>query len=133
MTKAIASALSGWGASVIWGSSSPRALGAEVTLFTRSESKVNEAKRQGAHHVVISTDEAQMKAVAGQFDYILDTVPVAHDVNPYLAALKRDGTLIMVGMPEPINPPVDGGALIFARRRIAGSLIGGLPETQEMP
>jgi len=109
-----------------------RALGAEVTLFTRSESKVNEAKRQGAHHVVISTDEAQMKAVAGQFDYILDTVPVAHDVNPYLAALKRDGTLIMVGMPEPINPPVDGGALIFARRRIAGSLIGGLPETQEM-
>ncbi len=109
-----------------------RALGAEVTLFTRSESKVDEAKRQGAHHVVISTDESQMKATAGQFDYILDTVPVAHDVNPYLAALKRDGTLIMVGMPEPISPPVDGGALIFARRRIAGSLIGGLPETQEM-
>lgn len=109
-----------------------RALGADVTLFTRSGSKVNEAKRQGAHHVVISTDESQMKATAGQFDYILDTVPVAHDVNPYLAALKRDGTLIMVGMPEPISPPVDGGALIFARRRIAGSLIGGLPETQEM-
>lgn len=109
-----------------------RALGADVTLFTRSESKVDEARRQGAHHVVISTDESQMKAAAGQFDFILDTVPVAHDVNPYLAALKRDGTLIMVGMPEPINPPVDGGALIFARRRIAGSLIGGLAETQEM-
>ena len=109
-----------------------RALGADVTLFTRSESKVDEARKQGAHHVVASTQESQMQAVAGQFDYILDTVPVAHDVNPYLAALKRDGTLIMVGMPEPINPPVDGGALIFARRRIAGSLIGGLPETQEM-
>jgi len=109
-----------------------RALGAEVTIFTRSESKVVEAKQQGAHHVVISTDAAQMEAVAGKFDYILDTVPVAHDVNPYLAALGRDGTLIMVGMPEPISPPADGGALIFGRKKIAGSLIGGLPETQEM-
>ncbi len=109
-----------------------RALGAEVTLFTRSESKVAEAKEHGAHDVVISTDPAQMSAAAGRFDFILDTVPVAHDLNPYLAALKRDGTLIMVGMPEPIEPPVDGGALIFARRRLAGSLIGGLPETQEM-
>ena len=109
-----------------------RALGAEVTIFTRSGSKVAEAKKQGAHHVVISTDPDQMEAVAGKFDYILDTVPVAHDVNPYLAALGRDGTLIMVGMPEPIAPPVDGGALIFGRKTIAGSLIGGLPETQEM-
>jgi alcohol dehydrogenase (NADP+) len=109
-----------------------RAMGAEVTLFTRSESKVEEARKQGAHHVVISTDKAQMGAIAGSFDFILDTVPVAHDVNPYLAALKRDGTLIMVGMPEPIAPPVDGGALIFGRRKLAGSLIGGLPETQEM-
>jgi uncharacterized zinc-type alcohol dehydrogenase-like protein len=109
-----------------------RALGADVTLFTRSESKVAEAKEHGAHDVVISTDPAQMSAAAGRFDFILDTVPVAHDLNPYLAALKRDGTLIMVGMPEPIEPPVDGGALIFGRRRLAGSLIGGLPETQEM-
>jgi len=109
-----------------------RALGAEVTLFTRSASKVAEAKEHGAHDVVISTDPAQMSAAAASFDFILDTVPVAHDLNPYLAALKRDGTLIMVGMPEPIEPPVDGGALIFGRRRLAGSLIGGLPETQEM-
>ena len=109
-----------------------RAMGAEVTIFTRSESKVAEAKKQGAHHVVISTDPGQMEGAVGSFDYILDTVPVAHDVNPYLAALKRDGTLIMVGMPEPIAPPVDGGALIFGRKKIAGSLIGGLPETQEM-
>ena len=109
-----------------------RALGAEVTLFTRSASKVSEAKKQGAHDVVISTDAAQMDQVAARFDFILDTVPVAHDVNPYLQALKRDGTLIMVGMPEPVDPPVDAGALIFSRRRLTGSLIGGLPETQEM-
>jgi uncharacterized zinc-type alcohol dehydrogenase-like protein len=109
-----------------------RAMGAEVTIFTRSESKVAEAKRQGAHHVIISTDAGQMEAAVGTFDYILDTVPVAHDVNPYLAALRRDGTLILVGMPEPLNPPADGGALIFGRKKIAGSLLGGLPETQEM-
>ncbi|MEJ2516049.1 MAG: NAD(P)-dependent alcohol dehydrogenase [Gammaproteobacteria bacterium] len=109
-----------------------RAMGAEVTIFTRSESKVDEAKKQGAHHVVISTDPGQMEAVAGRFDYILDTVPVGHDVNPYVAALKRDGTLILVGMPEPLEPPADGGQLIFGRKKIAGSLIGGLPETQEM-
>jgi alcohol dehydrogenase (NADP+) len=109
-----------------------RALGAEVTVFTRSESKIAEAKRQGANHVVVSTDKRQMNAIMGRFDFILDTVPVAHDVNPYLGALRRDGTLIMVGMPEPIAPPVDGGALIFSRRKLAGSLIGGIPETQEM-
>jgi len=109
-----------------------RALGSDVTLFTRSASKMAEAKEHGAHHVVISTDPEQMSAAAASFDFILDTVPVAHDLNPYLAALKRDGTLIMVGMPEPIEPPVDGGALIFGRRKLAGSLIGGLPETQEM-
>lgn len=109
-----------------------RALGAEVTLFTRSESKVAEAKRQGAHQVVISADPKKMRAAAGSFDYILDTVPVAHDINPYLAALKRDGTHIVVGMLEPIEPAVDATALIYSRRRLAGSLIGGLPETQEM-
>ncbi len=109
-----------------------RALGADVTLFTRSASKMAEAKAHGAHNVVISTDPEQMSAAVASFDFILDTVPVAHDLNPYLAALKRDGTHIMVGMPEPIEPPVDGGALIFGRRKLAGSLIGGLPETQEM-
>ncbi|MFO7764136.1 MAG: NAD(P)-dependent alcohol dehydrogenase [Wenzhouxiangellaceae bacterium] len=109
-----------------------RALGAEVTLFTRSESKREEALRQGAHKVVISTDDDQMKAVADTFDYILDTVPVRHDLNPYVNALKRDGTLILVGLLEPIEPPLDAGAVVFRRRRVAGSLIGGLPETQEM-
>ena len=109
-----------------------RAMGAEVTLFTRSSSKVDEAKAQGAHHVIVSTDAAQMEAAAGRFDFILDTVPVAHDLNPYLAALRRDGTLIIVGMLEPIEPPVNGFPLVLGRKKIAGSLIGGLPETQEM-
>lgn len=109
-----------------------RALGADVTLFTRSESKRDEAFRQGAHKVVISTDEDQMVRVANTFDYILDTVPVAHDLNPYVNALKRDGTLILVGLLEAVEPPLDAGAVVFRRKQLAGSLIGGLPETQEM-
>ncbi|GEN22275.1 hypothetical protein HCU01_02240 [Halomonas cupida] len=109
-----------------------RALGAEVTLFTRSESKVAEAKRQGADHVVVSTDEAQMEAVTEQFDFMLDTVPVQHDINPYLKALKYDGTHILVGLLDPIEPAIEGFNLVFKRRVLAGSLIGGMPETQEV-
>ena len=109
-----------------------RAMGAEVTLFTRSESKRDEAVRQGAHDVVISTDPEQMEAAAERFDYVLDTVPVQHDLNPYVNALKHDGTLILVGLLEPVEPPLDAGAVVFRRRQVAGSLIGGLPETQEM-
>lgn len=109
-----------------------RALGAEVTVFTRSASKLEEAKRQGAHRVVVSTDADQMAATAAQFDFILDTVPVPHDLNPYVNALKRDGTLIVVGLLQPVEPALETGPIVFARRRIAGSLIGGLPETQEM-
>lgn len=108
-----------------------RALGAEVTVFTRSSDKAEEARRQGAHNVIVSTDEEQMAEAAGYFDYLLDTVPVGHDLNPYIATLKHDGTHILVGMPEPVEPPLDAGALIFGRRSLAGSLIGGLPETQE--
>ncbi|MFE8071883.1 NAD(P)-dependent alcohol dehydrogenase [Marinobacteraceae bacterium S3BR75-40.1] len=109
-----------------------KALGAEVTIFTRSESKVSEAKKQGADHVIISTDEEQMKAAAETFDFLLDTIPVQHDLNPYLSCLKYDGTHIMVGLIEPIEPPVHGGQLIMKRRVLAGSLIGGMPETQEV-
>ena len=109
-----------------------RALGAEVTLFTRSPSKESEARRLGADHVVLSTDPAQMKAVAEQFDFILDTVPNQHDVNPYLATLARDGTLVLVGLLDPIDPPVAASQLIRRRRSIAGSLIGGIAETQQM-
>lgn len=109
-----------------------KALGAEVTIFTRSESKVGEAKKQGADHVVISTDEDQMAAVAETFDFMLDTVPVQHDINPYLNCLTYDGTHIMVGLLEPMEPALETGALVFKRRVLAGSLIGGMPETQEV-
>ncbi|MGM8932368.1 NAD(P)-dependent alcohol dehydrogenase [Salinicola halophyticus] len=109
-----------------------KALGAEVTLFTRSESKKAEAKQQGADHVVISTNEDEMGAITETFDFMLDTVPVQHDINPYLNALKPDGTHILVGLLEPIDPAISGANLVFRRRVLAGSLIGGMPETQEV-
>ncbi|MEX0386047.1 NAD(P)-dependent alcohol dehydrogenase [Spiribacter onubensis] len=109
-----------------------RALGAEVTVFTRSEHKVPEARSQGADHVIVSTDEAQMAAAAGAFDFMLDTVPVQHDLNPYLALLRYDGTHILVGLLEPVEPPLQAGNLVLGRRVLAGSLIGGMPETQEV-
>ncbi|CBV42779.1 NAD(P)-dependent alcohol dehydrogenase [Halomonas elongata] len=109
-----------------------KALGAEVTVFTRSEAKVEEARRHGADHVVVSTDQAQMDAVAETYDFMLDTVPVQHDLNPYLASLKYDGTHILVGLLDPIEPAIEGFNLVFKRRVLAGSLIGGIPETQEL-
>jgi alcohol dehydrogenase (NADP+) len=109
-----------------------KAMGAEVTLFTRSEKKVNEGKSNGADHVIISTDQAQMKQAAGSLNYILDTVPVEHDLNPYVACLAVDGTYLLVGQLTPLQPPVDAMQLIFGRRAILGSVIGGTPETQEM-
>lgn len=109
-----------------------KALGAEVTLFTRSDSKRDEARRQGADHVVISTDPEQMASVAGTLDFVLDTIPVQHDLNPYLATLAHDGAHILVGLIEPVEPPVHAGNLIRGRRVLAGSLIGGMPETQEV-
>ncbi|MCK8515059.1 NAD(P)-dependent alcohol dehydrogenase [Methylonatrum kenyense] len=108
------------------------ALGAQVTLFTRSESKVDEARRQGADQVIVSTDAAQMEAAAESLDFILDTVPVQHDLNPYLSCLKYDGTHILVGLLDPVEPPLAAGALVMKRRVLAGSLIGGMPETQEV-
>lgn len=109
-----------------------KALGAEVTIFTRSEAKVSEAKKQGADHVIISTDRDQMKAAAESFDFMLDTVPVQHDLNPYLNCLKYDGTHILVGLMEPVDPALQAGALVMKRRVLGGSLIGGMPETQEV-
>ncbi|GED21991.1 NAD(P)-dependent alcohol dehydrogenase [Halomonas halmophila] len=109
-----------------------KALGAEVTVFTRTEAKVEEARRQGADHVVVSGDDTQMEAVAETYDFMLDTVPVQHDLNPYLATLKYDGIHIMVGLVEPIEPAIQGANLVFKRRVLAGSLIGGIPETQEL-
>ncbi len=109
-----------------------KALGAEVTIFTRSEAKVAEAKKQGADHVIISTDDSQMEAATETFDFLLDTVPVQHDLNPYLNCLKYDGTHILVGLLEPVDPALQAGALVMKRRVLAGSLIGGMPETQEV-
>ncbi|ALN73993.1 NAD(P)-dependent alcohol dehydrogenase [Aureimonas sp. AU20] len=108
------------------------ALGAEVTLFTRSPAKEAEARALGVTNVILSTDEAQMQAAAGTFDFILDTVPVPHDLNPYISTLKRDGTHIIVGVIGPLDPPVSGVNLILGRKSVIGSLIGGIAETQEM-
>ncbi len=107
------------------------AFGAEVTLFTTSPGKTEDAKRLGAHEVVISRDEDAMEKQAKQFDFIIDTVSASHDLNAYLALLKRDGTLVLVGIP-PKAVPIDAFHLIVPRRQLAGSLIGGIAETQEM-
>jgi alcohol dehydrogenase (NADP+) len=109
-----------------------KAMGAEVTLFTRSASKAEEARRQGADHVIVSTDAEQMAAAAGHFNFLLDTIPVQHDLNPYLDTLRFDGVHIIVGLVEPIDPPVHAAKLILGRRVLAGSLIGGIAETQEV-
>ena len=109
-----------------------KAMGAEVTLFTRSASKAEEGRRQGADHVIVSTDAEQMKAAAGHFDFLLDTIPVQHDLNPYLDTLRFDGVHILVGLIEPVDPPVHAGKLVMSRRVLAGSLIGGIAETQEV-
>jgi uncharacterized zinc-type alcohol dehydrogenase-like protein len=107
------------------------AMGAHVVLFTTSPNKVEDAKKLGADDVVISKDKEQMGAHASSFDFILDCVAANHDINEYIALLKRDATLCQVGAPEdPLAVAVFG--LIFSRRSFAGSLIGGVAETQEM-
>jgi alcohol dehydrogenase (NADP+) len=109
-----------------------KAMGAEVTLFTRSASKAEEARRQGADHVVVSTDPAQMAAAAGRFHFLLDTIPVQHDLNPYLETLRFDGVHILVGLIEPVDPALHAANLVLKRRVLAGSLIGGIAQTQEV-
>jgi alcohol dehydrogenase (NADP+) len=107
------------------------AFGAEVTLFTTSPGKAADAKRFGAHDIVISKDEDAMKARANTFDFILDTVSANHDLDLYLSLLKRDGTLTLVGLAaEPIS--INPFSLVRWRHQLAGSLIGGIAETQEM-
>lgn len=107
------------------------ALGAHVVLFTTSPGKTKDALRLGAKEVVISKNEDEMKKHANSFDFILDTVSAKHDINAFLPLLKRDATLVLVGAPvEPL--PVAAFNLIFTRHQLAGSLIGGIKETQEM-
>jgi len=109
-----------------------KALGAEVTLFTRSAGKEEDARRLGADHVVLSTDGAQMAAAAGRFHLIIDTVPYAHDLNPYLPTLRTSGTLVLVGYLGPLDAMLNSAPMVLRRKAVAGSLIGGIPETQEM-
>ena len=107
------------------------AFGAHVVLFTTSPGKTEDARKLGASEVVVSKNEDEMQKHANSFDFILDTVSANHDLNAYLSLLKRDGTLTLVGAPP--NPvPVAAFSLIAPRRQLAGSLIGGIPETQEM-
>jgi uncharacterized zinc-type alcohol dehydrogenase-like protein len=108
-----------------------KAMGAEVTLFSRAPGKEADARRLGADHIVISSDAAQLGAVAAKFDLIINTVPSAHDVNPYIPTLATGGTMVMVGYMGPLQD-FNTGPLVFARRSLAGSLIGGIAETQEM-
>ena len=107
------------------------AFGAHVVLFTTSPNKTADALKLGAHEVVVSKNEAEMQKHAGSFDFILDTVSAEHNVNAYLDLLKLDGTLTMVGA-SPTPLPIGVGSLLFRRRSLAGSIIGGIRETQEM-
>ena len=108
------------------------ALGAYVVAFTTSENKRADGKALGADEVVVSRNAAEMKAHANSFDFILNTVAASHDLDAYTSLLKRDGSMVLVGVPEHPHPSPGIGNLIYKRRSIAGSLIGGIAETQEM-
>ena len=109
-----------------------RAMGAHVVLFTTSPGKALDGKRLGAHEVCISTDAEQMASYANQFDFILNTVAAPHNLDAYLQLLKLDGTMTLVGAPAEPHPSPAVFNLILKRRQLAGSLIGGIRETQEM-
>lgn len=109
-----------------------RALGAHVVAFTTSASKRADAEALGAHDVVVSRDAAAMAAQAKRLDLIVDTVAAPHDLDAYLNLLKRDGTMVLVGAPATPHPSPQVFNLITKRRALAGSMIGGIPETQQM-
>lgn len=109
-----------------------KGLGAEVTLFSRTPGKTEDAKKLGADHVVISTDKDQMDSVNGKFDVIIDTVPYVHDVNPYVSTLNISGTHVLVGYLGGLEPILNTVPMILGRKSVAGSVIGGIAETQEM-
>ena len=107
------------------------AMGAKTVMITTSPGKAADAMRLGANEVLISTDEEAMLAMANQFDFLLNTIPVPHDFNTYMSLLKVDGTMCIVGAIGP-NAPLNTRPMILGRRNIAGSLVGGIQETQEM-
>jgi uncharacterized zinc-type alcohol dehydrogenase-like protein len=108
------------------------AMGAHVVAFTTSDGKRQAALDLGADEVVVSRNPDEMKAHANSFDFILNTVAASHSLDAFTGLLKRDGTLVLVGVPEHPHPSPSVANLIFKRRAIAGSLIGGIAETQEM-
>ena len=109
-----------------------KGLGAEVTLFSRSPDKIQDALNLGADAVVISTYENEMAAAKGKFDLIIDTVPYDHDINPYISTLNINGTLVLVGYIGKMDDGLFTPPMIGGRRSVAGSVIGGIKETQEM-
>ena len=106
-------------------------LGAEVTVVTRSPDKAAEAQSLGADHVLVSTEPAAMKAASGRFDFVLDTIPVVHEVDPYLRLVRPQGAMVLVGVIDTI-PAYSSRLLIGGRKTLSGSAIGGIAETQEL-
>ncbi|BEV44553.1 NAD(P)-dependent alcohol dehydrogenase [Afipia carboxidovorans] len=109
-----------------------KAFGARVVMVTTSPEKGKDARRLGADEVLVSRDAEAMAAHTGTFDFLLDTIPVGHDVNPYLGLLKLDRTMVLVGALTELVPPVAGASVILGRKNLSGSAIGGMAETQEM-
>jgi uncharacterized zinc-type alcohol dehydrogenase-like protein len=107
------------------------AMGAHTTMITSSEQKGEDARLLGADEVLLSCSMDALSKEAGSFDFLLNTIPVNHDLTPYLELLKTNGTMCVVGAVEPLSQ-VNAAQLIFGRRSLAGSLIGGIAETQEM-
>jgi uncharacterized zinc-type alcohol dehydrogenase-like protein len=107
------------------------AMGAEVTMLSTSKSKEADARKLGAHYFGLTSDDATFKRLAGQFDLIIDTISAPHDYNKYLSLLRLEGAMVLLGVP-PAPTPVAAGSLIFGRKVLTGSLIGGIAETQEM-
>ena len=108
------------------------AMGATVVMITTSPEKGKDAKALGADEVLLSTDAKAMAAYANKFDFLLNTIPVSHDMNPYLKLLKNDATMVIVGVIGPIETEINSRSLIGGRKRLSGSAIGGIKETQEM-
>ncbi len=107
------------------------AMGAEVTMLSTSKGKEADARKLGAHHFGLTSDDATFKKLAGHFDLIIDTISAPHDYNKYLGLLRVEGTMVLLGVP-PEPTPVSAFPLIMGRRSLSGSLIGGIAETQEM-
>jgi uncharacterized zinc-type alcohol dehydrogenase-like protein len=109
-----------------------KGLGADVTLFSRTPNKKRDGLDLGANEVIISTDNDQMNSVKGKFDLIIDTVPYVHDINPYVSTLNINGTLVLVGYLGDLEPLINTTPMILGRKSVAGSVIGGIVETQEL-